>query len=361
MVRKLLLWLHLVAGLLAAIVLILLGVTGAVMVFETPIDHALNAKLYRIQPLSTPLGLNAFVTKIEQARPGARMTMLFLSPDDDIAARVSLRGSDGKPVTVTANPYTGEIIGSLATANNFTNKLHQFHKNLLLDAKGKLITGCGALLLIVLSLTGLVLWWPRRIWKLSDLKPGRRTNFDLHNALGFWSSIFLFLFGVTGAVIHWESETARFLDRLTYAPPTPPVPPVKPAPNTPLLGAEELANAAAQAVPGAQLISLMGLGNPRNPVRVAMHFPEDRTPGGRTIVQLHPTTGAVLAVQNSRDAPAAYRFVKLWNRQLHTGDTFGWPTRILACLISLALPLLALTGPLIWWGKFKRRDRGEEA
>jgi uncharacterized iron-regulated membrane protein len=92
-----------------------------------------------------------------------------------------------------------------------------------------------------------------------------------------------------------------------------------------------------------------------------MHFPEDRTPGGRTIVQLHPTTGAVLAVQNSRDAPAAYRFVKLWNRQLHTGDTFGWPTRILACLISLALPLLALTGPLIWWGKLKRRDRGEEA
>ncbi len=42
MFRKFLLWLHLVAGFAAAIVLVLLGVTGAVMVFEAPLDHALK-------------------------------------------------------------------------------------------------------------------------------------------------------------------------------------------------------------------------------------------------------------------------------------------------------------------------------
>jgi len=356
MIRKLLLWLHLVAGLLAAIVLTLLGVTGAVMVFETQLDHALNAKLYRVQPQGTPLALNALVAKVEQSQAGARVVGLAFPAEADIAFTVNLRGSDGKTLNVTANPYTGEILGSLATANNFVQKLHQFHKNLLLGPTGKLITGWGAGLLVVLALTGLVLWWPRKIWKLSDMRPGRRANFDLHNALGFWSSLFMLLFGVTGLVIHWDDETAKFIGRLTHTPATLPIPPVKLSPNAKPASVEELVHAAQQAVPGAQLAFLQGLGG-HGPVRLAMRLPEDHTAGGRTNVYLDPATATVLLAQTSRNAPAGYRVAKFWNRQLHTGDTFGWPSRIVACLTSLALPLLALTGPLIWWGKFKRRGR----
>jgi len=54
-------------------------------------------------------------------------------------------------------------------------------------------------------------------------------------------------------------------------------------------------------------------------------------------------------------APPGYRWVKLWNRQLHTGDEFGLTSRILTCLASLSLPMRAITGPLIWWGRMKRR------
>jgi len=39
----------------------------------------------------------------------------------------------------------------------------------------------------------------------------------------------------------------------------------------------------------------------------------------------------------------------MWNRELHTGDIFNLPTRILAAFFSLMLPVLAITGPLIWW------------
>jgi uncharacterized iron-regulated membrane protein len=68
----------------------------------------------------------------------------------------------------------------------------------------------------------------------------------------------------------------------------------------------------------------------------------------------------VLLAQTSRNAPPGYRLAKFWNRQVHTGDALGWPSRIVACLASLALPLLCLTGPLIWWGKFKRRQKVAE-
>jgi uncharacterized iron-regulated membrane protein len=352
--RKLLLCLHLVTGLVAAIFLIILGVTGAIMVFEIPLDHALNAGLYRVTPQGSPLPLDEFAAKIEAARAPARITAIFFPSTDDVATRATLRNRDGKTETVTANRYTGEIIGSLGTANGLMGKIHQFHTNLLLGKPGKVITEWGAILLIVLSLTGIILWWPRKIWKLSEWTPGRRANFDLHNVLGFWSSVFMLIFGVTGLVVHYDEETAQWIGRLTHTPATLSVPQPKPMANTKPASAGQLYQAAVEAVPEARVIMMMGIGG-RGAVRVSMHLPEDYTGGGRTTVMLDPNTAAVLVAQTSRNAPPGYRLAKFWNRQFHTGDVLGWPSRIVAFLASLSLPLLALTGPLIWWGKFKRR------
>jgi uncharacterized iron-regulated membrane protein len=324
------------------------------MVFEAPLTYALNANLYRVTPQGSPLPLDEFVAKIEAVRKPARITALFFPATDDIATRATLLKPDGKTETVSANRSSGEIIGSMGTANNFIAKVHQFHTNLLLGKPGKVITAWGAILLIVLSLSGIILWWPRKIWKLSDWTPGRRANFDLHNALGFWSSIFMLIFGVTGLVVHFDEETAQWIGRLTHTPAMRPFPQPKPSPNAKPASAGALYQAAMDAVPEARVISMFGLGG-RGAVRVGMHLPEDYTPGGRTIVMLDPNTAAVLLAQTSRNAPPGYRLAKFWNRQFHTGDVLGWPSRIIACLASLALPLLALTGPLIWWGKFKRR------
>lgn len=48
--------------------------------------------------------------------------------------------------------------------------------------------------------------------------------------------------------------------------------------------------------------------------------------------------------------------MRLWNRQYHTGDIFGWPTQMLALVFSLALIVMAITGPMIWY-KRKRTSK----
>jgi uncharacterized iron-regulated membrane protein len=48
--------------------------------------------------------------------------------------------------------------------------------------------------------------------------------------------------------------------------------------------------------------------------------------------------------------------MRLWNRQYHTGDIYGWPTRILALVSSLALVVMTITGPMIWY-KRKRTSQ----
>ena len=66
-------------------------------------------------------------------------------------------------------------------------------------------------------------------------------------------------------------------------------------------------------------------------------------------------------MQTSRTAPIGTRVAKLWNREIHTGDLYGLPTRILACVASLCLPLLAITGPLMWLNKLRAAARGRKA
>ncbi len=92
-----------------------------------------------------------------------------------------------------------------------------------------------------------------------------------------------------------------------------------------------------------------------NPIRIPLRYPEDRTPAGRTTVMIDPYTGKIVFHLDARSGPLGFRYVKLWNREIHTGDIFGWPTRLLAALVSLLLPVLAVTGPLIWWNR--RRNK----
>jgi uncharacterized iron-regulated membrane protein len=56
----------------------------------------------------------------------------------------------------------------------------------------------------------------------------------------------------------------------------------------------------------------------------------------------------VLVVQNSRTAPLAAR-AELLNRQIHTGDVFGTPSRIVMSASSLLVVLQAFSGVVMWW------------
>ena len=355
--RKILLCLHLVGGLLSAVFLILLGGSGGLLVFEGEIDHWLNARLTWVQPEGARLSLGELADKVRPRHPGSTVSMIILPADERIATNIVLRRAGaGKPVNVAVNPFTGGELGSMDTANTFTKKLHQFHTNLLLGPPGKLITAWSAIFLLGLAVSGLILWWPRKLWKFGGAKSGGAVNFQLHNVAGFYASVFMLLFAVTGIVIHWDEEARTFLNHAMHEEEAPiPQGGVTPKATAPL-GPDALLATATKAVPGASVTTIQNLGG-NSPVRISMKFPEDRTPAGRTNLYVDPFTGEILSQQTSRTAPLGTRIVKLWNREIHTGDIFGWPTRIIASVASFMLPLLAITGPLIWLGRVRRKRR----
>jgi uncharacterized iron-regulated membrane protein len=352
--RKLLLNLHLWAGLVAAIFLLLLGFTGSIMVFEDEIDRALNAKLTRVTPGERRLTLTEMKSRLEGNYPGRTVIGFSISPRNDIAFGAALQSkASQEALNVAFNQFTGDVLGTNSDRNNFVSYVHSFHLRLMMGDVGGSIMSWAAVLLLLLSFSGIVLWWPRKVLSVNWRGQAKQLNFELHQALGVCLSLFLMIFAVTAIIIHWENPATRLANRITNSADPPPFPRLQPLnADAATLNPDQLLSIAESTAPGAHATWILLLGNP---VRVAMKYPEDRTPAGRTNIFIDGFTGKVVYALNSRSGPLGFRMVKLWNREIHTGDIGGLPTRILVCVLSLLLPVMAITGPLIWWNRRQRQ------
>ena len=116
-------------------------------------------------------------------------------------------------------------------------------------------------------------------------------------------------------------------------------------------GAWERASAAP---PGALPVLIRVPLQSRGTYRVQLRFPHDRTPGGRSVVEIDLCGGEVLQVVGMRGAD--FGNTSGWmQRSLPTGAIFGWPTRVVVCLVGVALILQAISGRVMGWRWGRRR------
>ena len=354
--RPILLNTHLVVGLVAAIPLFCIGLSGALLVLEDPVTDALNPKL-AVQHTAgaQPLSMRALADTVGRAYPGYRLVEVDFGSDDEhpwgIAA-VAPGGRSKGVAELLVDPYSGKVLGHPDDLNLLMGYVHQFHTRFLAGRAGNTVTGWSGVALFFLAVTGLILWWPAKIVRVRPGIRGWRLAFDVHQTVGAFAWVLLLVLATSGMVIHWNEGASALAYRITGARPVPPFPrSVTGCEGRPTLGIDSLASAARALVPGAHL-TVVGLpDDPSVPVRAQFRYPEDVTPAGRTLVFLAACSGQPVQVLSSRTAPIAYRMTRMWNREIHTGDVLGWPSRIVMALASLCLPLMALTGPLMWWGR----------
>jgi uncharacterized iron-regulated membrane protein len=77
------------------------------------------------------------------------------------------------------------------------------HENLRFGRNGRFLNGIGAISVILLCLTGVVIWWPgisnwRRALTVNWRSLFARFSWDLHSALGFWSFLFVLMWEISG-------------------------------------------------------------------------------------------------------------------------------------------------------------------
>jgi uncharacterized iron-regulated membrane protein len=340
--KNLLLKLHLWLGLATGAFLLIIALSGAVIAFEFEIDRALNPRLSYVTPESRQLSITDLVARLEHAYPSESVVGVSLPQQPEFS--VSLGLASGRQAFV--NQYTGEVLGLRDRSQAFARFLHVLHTQLVAGKPGEIAVGTLTAVSCLILLSGLILWWPRRILMVRPGTSRRRLNFDLHNVLGFYSLLVVLIMAVTGVMITFEATADPLVRRLNSSPlPTPPRSTVLATPPITPDAALEIANST---VPGAMSTFTNTPSQANGVYRVIMKFPEDRTPAGRTRVHIDQYSGAVLLVENTRTAELGTRILNLV-RSAHTGDIFGAPTRAIYVVASLMLAGQVITGFIIWW------------
>jgi uncharacterized iron-regulated membrane protein len=102
------------------------------------------------------------------------------------------------------DPYTGADLGDpRPTVVRVLGWFADLHDNLLAGSTGQTFNGIGAFLVLLMGATGAVIWWPgvqnwRRSLRIQRRTRFARLNWDLHSAVGFWSFLFVLIWGVSG-------------------------------------------------------------------------------------------------------------------------------------------------------------------
>jgi uncharacterized iron-regulated membrane protein len=343
-VRRLVLKIHLLLALVTGVFVAIFGITGSIMAFEPEIDHLLHASLVYVTPGPNLLSLAEIRAAVNRAFPQEPIGGFTLPASPGMSYQVSVpRG------LVYVDPYTGNVLGVRALGGDFLAFIHQFHLRLALQRPGdpgKLVMSLAGLAILFSLLSGVYLWWPSKHISLKGVS-GWRWWFELHNAVGILSFVFLFVLASTGVLIGLEPISVPLFYKVTQSSPSQ-QPKIPPAPSgvTPI-GPDAAMDIARSALPGATPFAI-NIPGPKAAYVVRSRYPEDLTPGGRSRVIVDQYTGAVLFVEGSRTAPAGTRMVTA-NRAIHTGDIFGIPSKALASLFSLTLVLQLISGIVIWW------------
>lgn len=216
-VRKALFQVHLWTGIGVGLYVLLICVSGSVLVYRLELFRTFSSKPTIVAPSGDRLAPEALKQAAERAYPGYRIVDIWQPGDPNQAAEITLKSGWGRRLRLF-HPYTGEDLGNkLRVGYRLTEWLLDLHDNLLFGDNGRLVNGAGGILVIVLCLTGAVIWWPgiknwRRSLAVNWDANWKRLNWELHSAAGFWTIAFVFFWGISGAYLAFARQLAPIVD-----------------------------------------------------------------------------------------------------------------------------------------------------
>lgn len=354
--------LHRVLGLAAGFFLVVIGLSGSALVFRAEIDRALDPHLLVATPAPTRAPLQPALDEVARRHPGEPVTRVRVPQRADGTYELWLGAAPSRYVYV--DPGSGAVLGERRPTEFLTGWLFLLHSHLLAGEAGHLVAGVAALALVALSISGIVTWWPRRApwqawrpwWQSMTVARGvgaKRATYDLHRAAGFWTSALLLLAGVTGASLVFHEAFQRMAYAVTATSPEP-RPRYAPPRAAPMLAVDSLVAIARRVQPGGVTSYLYLPTGPGQTFRVRQRLAGETHPNGKSFVHLDPGSGRTLDVEDGARAPRGARLYSMLY-PLHIGVVGGVGTRVLAMLVGLALPVLAVTGAMVWWRRIRRR------
>jgi len=336
-----------------AVLLLLQGLTGAVLVFRKEANLLLHPGALLVRPEGAARPVSDLLALVGDAHPGATVARIEYPASPDQAFLFRLQ-QDGTLRLAAVDPYRATVLRSAGLAGWPVELLYQWHDNFLAGAPGLTLVGFLGLGLLLMTVSGPVLWWPGRRRLGQGFRPvlgagSYRAVLDLHRIGGVLLALLLAGSAVTGIGMAWRGSLLAALSPLMPTAAAP-APAVAERPDRALLPLDAVVAAVRGEAGG---LPVRNVRFPGGHSRVVLVFLEDAGAGRpRAVRQVWADgyTGAVLATYGAGSAAPGNAFLD-WMLPLHAEIAAGLPGRLLVLAGGLALAALAGSGVWIWWRK----------
>lgn len=399
--------LHLWIGLILLLPLVMMGVTGAVLIYGHDIEHLLGqgeppakavgdwrspgelieaARTATNDPTRIPIAVRwpmdlGEPAAVRLSRPGmANERAQFRGGQQgqgsgqqggqgQAQGRVPTQSPFAGSLQILIDPVSLQVLETQQAMTGWLRFFHDLHGHLFIaGGLGRELVGWLGVALLVLGCSGLYLWWPRPgQWKAAFIvrrtAKGLRFNRELHGAVGIWSLVLFMLVNFTGVYLAFPQQisaavnavwpgrdmrAAMFQAR------------VEPMRGAQPMGVDEAVELARSKVPDGRFLNAFLSTRPDQAMRVGL-VRADHIEGAPIVtVIIDPFRKSVVDVFDPQTMNTGERIIA-WQRALHYGIGLGSGYKFLVFVSGVIIPVFAVTGFLMWWLKRRNRRAGERA
>jgi len=381
---------HFYAGLFSLPFVLILSITGAIYLFKPQIESWNDSPFASLSTPDATKPVSEQINAALQAIPKSQFSSFEISESKTDAGRVIVRsGTDS--IRCHVHPESLAILQQRDTDDEFISVVKRIHGELLLGPRGSYLVELAACWTIVMILTGLFLWWPRKTSGFAGvlyprLRSGTKLIWrDIHSVTGMWISAFALILIVTG--LPWAAFWGDYFKTIRQLTGT-------------AVAKQDWASGAAKKTQGragghdghghadqnstfdiaqidiaqidiaqidiAQIDRVVESVRPLGLLPPVVVSPPDRPAGDwivksntanrpqRVTLKVAGATGEVTSRETFADRHLIDRIVGT-GIALHEGQLFGWVNQAIGLLTALGLMLLSVSGTVMWW---RRRHVG---
>jgi uncharacterized iron-regulated membrane protein len=354
-------------GLSSGLIVVFLGITGCILAFEQEIRSVTEPWRFVTGETKALQPPGILKENAEKFLDGKKVNTVEYAKAGESAIISYYDANNFKQVFL--NPYSGEVLKVKNMNRDFFRFILDGHYYLWLPHKiGQPIVASATFVFLIMLITGIILWWPKnkaarkQRFSVKWNAKWKRTNYDLHNVLGFYMTWVVIFITVTGLVwgfewfeksLYWVSSAGKSMPAY-YSPSSDTLLADKNKRNTTDIAwqymiqkkkaNESLSLSFIQLADAAINISINHL--PGTYYNMDNYYFDQYT--GKEL------TGKGTYAGEYKKAAVADK-IKRMNYDIHVGAVLGLPGKIMAFFASLIAASLPVTGFYIWWGRRKKK------
>lgn len=376
---------HFYAGILLTPFLLILAVTGSIYVFKPQIENFIYSDYFEVVESGEKIAPSKQIEAVKQEYPNAIITNYRPGEGGSRSSEVVI-SQNNESSTIFVDPYSSKLLGELKSEDRIMDNIEKFHGELMAGTVGDRIVELVACWTVVLIVTGLYLWLPKKKKGIAGtlyprLNKGKMIlRKDLHAVPAFWLTagmLFLILTGLPWSGF-WGTNFQSLITNTGEG--YPPSVWIGSAPTS-TLKTEEIAKVPWAAekldVPKSDIQGFIPLSIddvveigeregmhssytiniPTNPegVYTLSAFPPRAQ--DEATMHLDQYTGAVLADYRYDHYGWMGKVVAL-GITIHKGAQFGLLNQLISLVICLGLIFVALSGFYLWWKRKPAKGLG---